>query len=120
MLEIENPAGAAARTARSLRNHVSDDFTMTIRAALVFAILFACQAAHADCSCECINGRMSMLWLFARRLFARSGHRPLHHSQCPGSRLLVQACAGKPGCATQAETVSCRRFVINPGGTRGF
>jgi hypothetical protein len=61
MLEIENPAGAAARTARSLRNHVSDDFTMTIRATLVFAILFACQAAHADCSCECINGRMQPL-----------------------------------------------------------
>ena len=34
---------------------------MTIRAALVFAILFACQAAHADCSCECINGRMQPL-----------------------------------------------------------
>ncbi len=63
---------------------------------------------------------VSMLRLFARRLFARSGHRPLHHSQRPGSRLLVQACAGKPGCATHAETVSCRRFVINLRGTRGF
>jgi hypothetical protein len=31
---------------------------MKIRAALVFALLCICQEVHADCSCQCINGRM--------------------------------------------------------------
>jgi hypothetical protein len=32
--------------------------TVRIGAASVFALVCMCQAAHADCSCQCIDGRM--------------------------------------------------------------